>query len=133
MQTLYPEHDSVQLACRQDYPAFFDRELAYRRGLRYPPIVALVNAVIRGQSLEDATEFADRLAVRLAESPHAKSFAVLGPAPAPLTKLRGEHRAQLFLKGSNRGDMRQALRDALAALPDVKRRTVVDIDPLTVL
>jgi len=133
VQTLYPEHYSVQLACRQDYPAFFDRELAYRRGLRYPPIVALVNAVIRGQSLEDATEFADRLAVRLAKSPLAKSFAVLGPAPAPLTKLRGEHRAQLFLKGSNRGDMRQALRDALAALPEVKRRTVVDIDPLTVL
>jgi primosomal protein N' (replication factor Y) len=133
VQTLYPEHYSVQLACRQDYVAFFDRELAYRRGLRYPPIVALVNAVIRGQSLEDATEFADRLAARLAKSPQAKSFTVLGPAPAPLTKLRGEHRAQLFLKGSNRGDMRSALREALSALPEVKRRTVVDVDPLSVL
>jgi primosomal protein N' (replication factor Y) len=133
VQTLYPEHYSVQLACRQDYLAFFDRELAYRRGLRYPPIVALVNAVIRGQSLEDATEFASRLAVRLAKSPQAKSFAVLGPAPAPLTKLRGEHRAQLFLKGSNRSDMRLALREALAALPEVKRRAVIDVDPLSVL
>ena len=92
-----------------------------------------MNAVIRGQSLEDATEFADRLASHLLRSPLAKSFTVLGPAPAPLTKLRGEHRAQLFLKGSNRGDMRLALREALAALPEVKRRAIVDIDPLSVL
>jgi len=133
VQTLYPEHYSVQLACRQDYAGFFDRELAYRRGLRYPPVVALVNAVIRGRSLEDATELADRLAVCLAKSPYSKSFTVLGPAPAPLTKLRGEHRAQLFLKGTNRSDMRLALREALAALPEVKRRAVVDVDPLSVL
>jgi primosomal protein N' (replication factor Y) len=133
VQTLYPEHYSVQLACRQDYAGFFERELAYRRGLRYPPVVALVNTVIRGQSLEDATEYADRLAIQLAKSPQARSFTVLGPAPAPLTKLRGEHRAQLFLKGTNRGDMRLALREALAALPEVRRRTVVDVDPLSVL
>ena len=37
VQTLYPEHYSIQLACRQDYAAFFERELAYRRGMRYPP------------------------------------------------------------------------------------------------
>ena len=58
---------------------------------------------------------------------------MLGPAPAPLTKLRGEHRAQLFLKGSHRGDMRRALREALAEMPEVRRRVVVDVDPLSVL
>ena len=41
VQTLYPEHYSIQLACRQDYPAFFEREIVYRRGMRYPPFVAL--------------------------------------------------------------------------------------------
>ena len=78
-------------------------------------------------------EFADRLAVHLAKSPYSKSFTVLGPAPAPLTKLRGEHRAQVFLKGWNRGDMRAAMREALTALPEVKRRAIVDVDPLSVL
>jgi primosomal protein N' (replication factor Y) len=133
VQTLYPEHYSVQLACQQDYPGFFERELAYRKGLRYPPMVALVNAVVRGRSLEDATHVADLVAERVLKADAGRSFTVLGPAPAPLTKLRGEHRAQLFLKGSHRGHMRRALQDALEALPEVRRRVVVDVDPLSVL
>jgi primosomal protein N' (replication factor Y) (superfamily II helicase) len=133
VQTLYPEHYSVQLACRQDYPAFFERELAYRTGLRYPPMVALVNAVVRGRSLEDATHVADLLADRVLKADTARTFTVLGPAPAPLTKLRGEHRAQLFLKGTRRADMRRAIADALAAMPESRRRVVVDVDPLSVL
>jgi primosomal protein N' (replication factor Y) len=67
--------------------------------------------------------------------PHAEraKFLVLGPAPAPLGRLRGEHRVQFFLKGTRRADMRAALREVLAAIPDVKRRTTVDVEPLTVL
>src|SRR5438046_177095 len=47
VQTLYPEHYSIQLACRQSYPAFFEREVVYRRGMRYPPFFALINGVVR--------------------------------------------------------------------------------------
>jgi primosomal protein N' (replication factor Y) len=133
IQTLYPEHYSVQLACRQDYAGFFERELVYRQGLRYPPTVALVNAVVRGRSLEEATHVADLLADRALKADVGRTFTVLGPAPAPLTKLRGEHRAQLFLKGSRRADMRVALQQALDQLPEVRRRIVVDVDPLNVL
>jgi len=133
VQTLYPEHYSVQLACRQDYAGFFERELAFRKGLRYPPIVALVNAVVRGRSLEDATHVADLVAARVLKADAGRTFTVLRPAPAPLTKLRGEHRAQLFLKGSHRGHMRRALQDALEEMPEVRRRVVVDVDPLSVL
>jgi primosomal protein N' (replication factor Y) len=133
VQTLYPEHYSVQLACRQDYAAFFERELTYRTGLRYPPTVALVNAVVRGRSIEDATHVADLLAERVLKSEAGRTFTVLGPAPAPLTKLRGEHRAQLFLKGSHRGNMRRALQEALSEMPEARRRIVVDVDPLSVL
>jgi primosomal protein N' (replication factor Y) len=123
----------VELACRQDYAGFYEREEVFRRGLRYPPMVALINAVVRGRSLEDATHVADLVAERVLKSPAARTFTVLGPAPAPLTKLRGEHRAQLFLKGPHRGDMRAALRAALSEMPEVRRRVVVDVDPLTVL
>ena len=63
----------------------------------------------------------------------AGEFAVLGPAPAPLGKLRGEYRAQIFLKGTRRTVMRTALTDALAALPDLQRRVTIDVDPLSVL
>ena len=58
---------------------------------------------------------------------------ILGPAPAPLGKLRGEYRAQLLIKGTNRKKMREALQSALAARPELQRRVVVDVDPLSVL
>jgi len=43
VQTLYPTHYSVQLACRQDYPAFYEREVHFRRAMRYPPFISMVN------------------------------------------------------------------------------------------
>jgi primosomal protein N' (replication factor Y) len=58
---------------------------------------------------------------------------ILGPAPAPLGKLRGEYRAQLLIKGMNRKKIREALQSALAARPELQRRVVVDVDPLSVL
>ena len=133
VQTLYPSHYSVRLACQQDYPAFFEREVEYRKGLRYPPFVALVNAVVRGRTFDEAMRLAQELAAALASRAQAGGFAVLGPAPAPLTRLRGEHRVQIFLKGGRRDQMRLAMRAALAGLPEVRRRVVVDVDPLSVL
>jgi primosomal protein N' (replication factor Y) len=58
---------------------------------------------------------------------------ILGPAPAPLTRLRGEHRAQFFLKGTSRAAMRHAVREALKDLPELARKASVDVDPLSVL
>jgi primosomal protein N' (replication factor Y) len=58
---------------------------------------------------------------------------VLGPAPPPLGKLRGEYRAQLLLKGTNRTRLREVLLEALKARPDLARRAIVDVDPLSVL
>ena len=60
-------------------------------------------------------------------------FLVLGPAPAPLGRLRGEHRVQCFLKGTRRTEIRAALKDVLAGMPDVRRRVTVDVDPLSML
>jgi primosomal protein N' (replication factor Y) len=132
IQTLFPGHYSIQLATSQNYPAFFDREIDFRRRMRYPPLLAMVNVVVRGKSYETAMEAAADLA-RRTEERGAGGFVILGPAPAPLTKLRGEHRAQFFLKGTSRAAMRSALRDALASLPEVVRRASVDIDPISVL
>ncbi len=133
VQTLYPEHYSIQVACRQDYPDFFARELVYRRSMRYPPVVALINAVVRGRSFAEAMDAAATLVSDLEGPARAGLFTVLGPAPAPLGRLRGEHRVQFFLKGTRRADMRRALRDALASRPHLRKRVTVDVDPLNVL
>ncbi len=118
VQTLYPDHYSIQLACRQDYPAFFEQELQFRQAMRYPPAVALVNAVVRGRTPQGAHGRRGR-ARRSALRTNGAPFRVLGPAPAPLGRLKGEYRVQFFVKGTHRGPMRQALLAALAARPDL--------------
>jgi len=133
VQTLYPEHYSIQLAARQDYPAFFDKELQFRRSMLYPPVVAMINVIARGRTLEEALEVAGEIAKRLVPAAATLNIKVLGPAPAPFVRLRGEHRAQLFLKGTRRAEMRNALRAVLAEMPEVRRRVTVDVDPLSVL
>jgi primosomal protein N' (replication factor Y) len=133
IQTLYPNHYSIRHACRQDYRGFFADEIVYRRSMNYPPLTALVNLVIRGRDAGAAMGDASELARVLRKLAATGSFNVLGPAPAPMPKLRGEHRAQIFLKGQNRGAMRRAVQSALESSPELRRRVAVDIDPLSIL
>ena len=133
IQTLYPEHYSIQLACRQDYPAFYERELQFRRAMRYPPLVSIINTIVRSRTFAGAMDDAADLVQRLRAESDRAGFRILGPAPAPLGRLRGEYRAQFLLKGVNRKAMREALMAVIAARPDLQRRVVVDVDPVSVL
>jgi primosomal protein N' (replication factor Y) (superfamily II helicase) len=131
VQTLYPDHYSIRHACRQDYTSFFADEVNYRRAMRYPPAVALVNVVVKGRTLAAAMHDAGEIVQALRS--RKESYRVLGPATAPLSRIKGEHRAQLFLKGTHRTSMREALVEVLAGRPELRRRTIIDIDPLSVL
>jgi primosomal protein N' (replication factor Y) (superfamily II helicase) len=133
IQTLYPQHYSIQLACSQDYRAFYERELQFRRAMRYPPHLSLVNTIVRANTFSRAMDDAADVVARLRSAADRHGFRVLGPAPAPLGRLRGEYRAQLLVKGTHRRQMREALIAAIAARPDLARRSVVDIDPVSVL
>ena len=97
--------------------------------MHYPPDTALINVVVRGRSLEAALEDAADLVRRVRASSVAR---VLGPAPAALAKVRNEYRAQFFLKGRRRRAMREAIVAALDARPELKKRTIVDVDPASV-
>jgi len=132
VQTLYPTHYSIRHACRQDYAAFYEDELRFRQAMRYPPAVALINVILKARTRHDAMEDAAVVAAAM-RLPGFGAWKVLGPAPAPLGRLKGEHRAQLFIKGTQRTAMRKALLTVLDARPELKRRTVVDVDPMTVL
>jgi primosomal protein N' (replication factor Y) len=131
VQTLFPNHYSIQHACRQDYAGFFEQELNFRQTMQYPPAVALVNAVVKGRTQQGAHKDAAELVQELRTN--GAPYRVLGPAPAPLSRLKGEYRAQFFMKGGHRTAMRQALLAALATRPDIRRRTIVDVDPMSVL
>ena len=131
IQTLYPDHYSIRYACNQAYGPFYKEELGFRRAMRYPPDMWLVCAVIRGRAMEQAMRDADGIATQLRR--RRGQFTVLGPATAPIGKLRGLYRAQLFLKGPHRREMREALLECIAGHPALKRRVVIDVDPLSML
>ena len=130
VQSLLPTHYAITLACAQNYRDFYDTEVQYRRAMRYPPQVAMVNVVVRGRTFDEAMSGARALAD---DARGSKGFVILGPAPAPLTKLRGEHRVQFFLKGTSRKAMREALQLAVSRRPSLARRVSIDVDPLSML
>jgi primosomal protein N' (replication factor Y) len=132
VQTLFPKHYSIQHATRQDYGSFFEDEMTFRRAMRYPPAASLINVIVRGPSAGDAMDLAGDLARRVRQAP-SPGIKVLGPAPAPLARIKGEHRAQFFIKGTNRARMRDALRAAVDDRADARRRISIDVDPLSVL
>jgi len=131
VQTLYPDHYSVRAAAAQDYAAFFEKETEFRTRMDYPPRVGLINVIVRGKSLGQAMDDATALAGLVRhQGPKAH---LLGPAPAPMSKIKDEYRVQFFLKGHQRRSMREALLRALDLRPELKRRTTIDVDPNSVL
>ncbi len=127
VQTLYPEHYSVKAASAQDYAAFYTQEIDFRQRMHYPPTIGLINVVVRGVSLGKALDDAHALASLTRQAgPRAT---LLGPAPAPMSKIKDEYRAQFFLKGTHRRAMRDAIERALDQRPELRRKTVVDVDP----
>jgi primosomal protein N' (replication factor Y) len=86
--------------------------------------------VIKGRTMEAAMADALDLATRVRRPGFPAR--ILGPAPAALARIKDEYRAQFFIKGSQRRAMREALLAALEARPDLRRRTIVDVDPVTV-
>jgi primosomal protein N' (replication factor Y) len=132
IQTLYPGHYSIRHACQQDYGGFYRDEIRFRRAMRYPPSVALINTVVKARSNSAAMAEAGEVITAM-RGPGTPPYRVLGPAQAPLSRLKGEHRAQFFMKGNQRTAMREALQRALQARPAIARRTIVDVDPMSVL
>jgi primosomal protein N' (replication factor Y) len=131
IQTLYPDHYAIRAAALQDYDAFFVREMEFRTKLHYPPHTALINVFVKGRSLESAMTGAQAL-VDCVRSRY-RGGRVLGPAPAALSKIKDEYRSQFLIKGRDRTAMRTAILQALDSRPDLKRKTIVDVDPMSVL
>jgi primosomal protein N' (replication factor Y) (superfamily II helicase) len=133
LQSHWPDHYALTLACAQDYPAFFEHEMEFRRTMGYPPVTALVNLVIRARDAGKGARDAFALGRRLRDSA-AGRYRILGPAEAPLARLRQEHRFQILLKGQ-RTAMRDAVRRALDEHfgPGRWPGVVVDVDPVSVM
>jgi primosomal protein N' (replication factor Y) len=135
IQTFYPEHYAIQDAIKQDYVAFYERELHYRQVMAYPPFTSLANIIVRDSNLEKAIAWSRELSQYLA--PHnGDGVRVLGPASAPLAKLKSEYRFQFLLKSKRKAQLTKLLAGALVCCDkkEIPQTAVlVDMDPLQLL
>lgn len=133
LQSHLPDHYALRLACVQDYPVFFEREMEYRKSMAYPPAAALLNLIVRSRNADRAAQDAQELAEALRAAASGR-FRVLGPGRAPLARLKGEYRYQILLKGS-RPALGEAVRAVLTERFGALRwpGVVVDVDPQSVL
>ncbi|MGB6595878.1 MAG: primosomal protein N' [Candidatus Acidiferrum sp.] len=133
IQTYYPEHYAIQDAVKQDYASFFEREMHFRRMMAYPPLTSLANVIVRDISLEKTIRYARKLSEYF--SPHDGHLVrILGPATAPLARLKKEHRFQFLLKSPKRSVLTKLLSGALmyCDAQDIPQTAVlVDMDPLS--
>ncbi len=131
LQTHNPKHYAIEYAQNQDYDAFFDREMEFRRTMGYPPHDAMVNILFRGPAEDEVAKNARSIARRLKAKLQA---GVLGPSPSPLSKVRDEFRYQVVVRGK-RGVIREAVHEALIAeFGDMRFPGVaVDVDPLSLM
>ncbi|MGD9587730.1 MAG: primosomal protein N' [Pyrinomonadaceae bacterium] len=136
IQTYYPEHYALRHAVKQDYEGFFDEEMRYRERMAYPPFVVLASILVRHSDLKTANSIAARVREALDAANAGRACRILGPAQAPLSRLKGEHRIQIILKSGSRRSLRNVLDAAMAevdeALPG-RRWIQVEIDPIDLL
>jgi primosomal protein N' (replication factor Y) len=136
IQTYYPEHYALQYAQDQNYAGFYEEELAFRQRFGFPPFVSLASVLVHHSNYEYAWQTAQLVRNCLQSANPEKKVIILGPAPAPLARLKGEFRVQILLKSPNRKRLREVLDRALAEVQDRHgdmRIVKVEIDPMNLM
>jgi primosomal protein N' (replication factor Y) len=130
LQTYFPDHYAVQFAARHDFAGFYDKELQFRSWMHYPPYSAIANVIIRSEKLDEALAWSGELG-RWFEKTRHEGIRVLGPAAAPITRLKRDYRYHFILKSPSREKMNTLLRAMLAeaaARKIPRTQIIVDVD-----
>jgi primosomal protein N' (replication factor Y) len=130
LQTYFPDHYAVQYAAQHDFVGFYDKELRFRSWMHYPPYSALANVVIRSDKLDQALEWSGILGKWLEKTRH-EGIRVLGPAAAPILRLKRDYRYHFVLKSASRETLNSLLRSMLAYAAQQKiprPQVIVDVD-----
>ena len=132
LQTYFPDHYAVQFAARHDFAGFYDKELQFRSWMHYPPYSAIANVIVRSEKLDEALAWSGELG-RWFEKTRHEGIRVLGPAAAPITRLKRDYRYHFILKSPSREKMNTLLRAMLAeaaARKIPRTQIVVDVDAI---
>jgi primosomal protein N' (replication factor Y) len=132
VQSFSPDHYAIRPVLDHDYESFYAEEMAHRSALGYPPFGRLAQVIVSGTEEGEVREAAAQLA-RASQS--CDGCEVLGPAPAPITRLRGRYRFQLLIKGSDRAAVWQTARSMATASEKLSAsiRVRVDVNPVDML
>jgi primosomal protein N' (replication factor Y) (superfamily II helicase) len=137
VQTFYPDHYAIRMAADQNYEAFFNKEIRFRRTMHYPPLTALANVIAQGSKLEQAAEVAKHVGNFLIPLEQTtEGLKILGPTPAPLAKLEGRFRIQFLMKCASRARLSgilQRLSDYATAQGIPHRSLMIDMDPASIM
>ncbi|HYA17435.1 MAG TPA: primosomal protein N' [Bryobacteraceae bacterium] len=134
LQTINPDHYAIRFAANQDYTGFYEKELQFRRFMKYPPFAAMANILVRAAKQEEALRMSTELGNHL--TPPPPDMKVMGPAEAPVPRLKAEYRYQLLIKSGSRKALNELLRrarDYARAQKWSATALVIDVDPLTLL
>jgi primosomal protein N' (replication factor Y) (superfamily II helicase) len=135
VQTYHPEHYAIQCAAKHDFAAFTERELRFRGAMRYPPYAALANVLVQSLRMEEAAGWAAALG-RWCRDTTLPGVRVLGPASAPLARIKRTYRFHLVMKAESRRALQQALRGLLAHAEKAeipRANLVVDMDAVSLM
>jgi primosomal protein N' (replication factor Y) len=135
VQSYHPDHYAVRCAAEHDYLGFSRKELQFRRPFFYPPFGVLANVLVQSQQLSEAMAWSGTLG-RWFSSRTVPGVRMLGPAPAPVSRLKRIYRFHLLLKAQRRSDVQAALRAMLAhaetqGIP--RKALVIDVDPVSLM
>ena len=136
IQTYHPNHYALRHACAQDYEGFYREEIRHRQNHGYPPFVSLASLLVHGTDLGKVRGDALELRKQLDLANSDRNCRILGPAPAPLGRLKRQHRIQLLVKSRSRRELRNVVDAALAATVNLGlnlRSINLEIDPVTIM
>src|SRR5688572_191271 len=136
IQTYHPYHYALRHASSQDYAGFYEEEIRHRQNHTYPPFVALASMLVHGTDLGKTRSIAVELRKALDRANPDRAARILGPAPAPLARLKNEFRMQLLIKSRNRSQLRAIVDQSLQDMREQKinlRAINVEIDPVSIM
>jgi primosomal protein N' (replication factor Y) len=135
LQTFSPDHYAIRFAALHDFLGFYDQELRYRRWMHYPPFASVATVLLRSDKLDLAMRYAGIIG-RWVEHTRLEGVRVMGPAAAPLSRLKRDYRYHFILKSQSREKLNSTLRALIsnAVKEDVPRTNiVVDVDPQSLM
>ena len=134
VQTFETEHYAITSAAEHDFETFISHELGFREELFYPPFAYLCLLRFESDNESSAMNVAREQADKLRDTAIQTGVhvMVLGPALAPLSRIKGIYRIQILLKGGTRSEIRRVL-GGLTKRPQSGVRQILDVDPISML